>query len=111
EGRTIITNIERVSSLYLTKTIYSVILCVLFILLQRDYPFIPIQLSWISAMAIGVPSFILTLEKNESVNSHGFLMHVLKVALPSALTMVLTMLTIQALVPFWDNDGLMTYTF
>lgn len=111
EGRTIITNIERVSSLYLTKTIYSVILCVLFILLQRDYPFIPIQLSWISAMAIGVPSFILTLEKNESVNSHGFLMHVLKVALPSALTMVLTMLTIQAMVPFWDNDGLMTYTF
>lgn len=38
EGRTIITNIERVSSLYLTKTIYSVLLCVIFILLERAYP-------------------------------------------------------------------------
>lgn len=72
EGRTIIANIERVSSLYLTKTIYSVILCVLFILLAREYPFIPIQLSWISAMAIGVPSFLLTLEQNESVDGRRF---------------------------------------
>lgn len=84
EGRTIIANIERVSSLYLTKTIYSVILCVLFILLAREYPFIPIQLSWISAMAIGVPSFLLTLEQNESVDGGGFLRHVLRIALPQA---------------------------
>ena len=40
EGRMIITNIERVSSLYLSKTIYSMILCILFILMAREYPFI-----------------------------------------------------------------------
>lgn len=111
EGRTIIANIERVSSLYLTKTIYSVILCVLFILLAREYPFIPIQLSWISAMAIGVPSFLLTLEQNESVDGGGFLRHVLRIALPQALSMVVCLLTIQVLTPFWNNDPTMTYMF
>lgn len=111
EGRTIITNIERVSSLYLTKTIYSVLLCLIFIFLPRAYPFIPIQLSWISATAIGIPSFILTLEHNESVNSSGFLRHVLQIALPSALTMVGSLLVIQVLAPFWRMDDTMTYTF
>lgn len=111
EGRTIIANIERVSSLYLTKTVYSVILCVLFILLAREYPFIPIQLSWMSAMAIGVPSFLLTLEQNESMDGGGFLRHVLRIALPQALAMVVCLLTIQVLTPFWNDDPTMTYIF
>ena len=111
EGRTIIANIERVSSLYLTKTVYSVILCVLFILLAREYPFIPIQLSWMSAMAIGVPSFLLTLEQNESMDGGGFLRHVLRIALPQALAMVVCLLTIQVLTPFWNDNPTMTYMF
>jgi len=111
EGRTIITNIERVSSLYLTKTIYSVLLCVIFILLERSYPFIPIQLSWISSTAIGIPSFILALEHTESVNSDGFLRHVLRIALPSAVTMVLSLLVIQVLSGFWGMEETMTATF
>lgn len=111
EGRMIITNIEKVSSLYLTKTIYSVLLCVIFILWQRTYPFIPIQLSWISATAIGIPSFVLTLERTEDVNSSGFLRHVLRVALPSAVSMVLSLIVIQVLSPFWDMNETMTYTY
>ena len=54
EGRMIISNIERVSALYLTKTIYSMLLSVIFILLGRSYPFIPIHLSLISGTAIGL---------------------------------------------------------
>lgn len=111
EGRTIISNIERVSSLYLTKTIYSVLLCLIFIFLQRAYPFVPIQLSWISATAIGIPSFILALEHSEAVNSTGFLRHVLNFALPSALTMVCSILVIQVLQPFWAMNETFTYTF
>ena len=91
EGRTIISNIEKVSSLYLTKTIYSVLLCLIFIFWQKEYPFIPIQLSWISGVAIGVPSFLLTLEQNQNSISEGFLRHVMRVALPAALTMVGTL--------------------
>lgn len=110
EGRTIITNIERVSSLYLTKTIYSMILCILFIVMQREYPFIPIQLSWMSTVAIGIPSFILTLERTEAVNSSGFLRYVMRYALPTALTMVVSMLMIQLFRPFWGQDDVLTST-
>ena len=105
EGRTIISNIEKVSSLYLTKTIYSVLLCLIFIFWQKEYPFIPIQLSWISGVAIGVPSFLLTLEQNQNSISEGFLRHVLRVALPAALTMVGTLVLTELLSPFWKGEG------
>ena len=73
EGRTTIANIERVSALYLTKTIYSVLLCTIFIIIGKSYPFIPIQLSLIGATAIGIPSFFLALEKHEEPTTTGFL--------------------------------------
>ena len=95
EGRMIISNIERVSALYLTKTIYSVLLSVIFIILARTYPFVPIHLSIISTTAIGIPSFILTLEQTEGVTSKGFMRNVLRISLPGALTMVLMMLINQ----------------
>lgn len=84
EGRTIISNIERVSVLYLTKTIYSIMLCALFIILGRTYPFIPIQLSLIGGTAIGLPSFILALERHENTIPKGFLKNVLRISLPAA---------------------------
>ena len=111
EGRMIISNIERVSALYLTKTIYSVLLSVIFILIGRSYPFIPIHLSLISATAIGLPSFLLTLEQTETVTQNGFLKHVLRISLPGALTMVGTMLLNQllAIVFGFDAEILSTY--
>lgn len=111
EGRMIIANIERVSALYLTKTIYSVLLSVIFILLGRSYPFIPIHLSIISAAMIGIPSFILTLEQTEAVTSTGFLRNVLRISLPSALTMVIVMLLNQlaAAILGFDSGMLSTY--
>lgn len=108
EGRTIISNIEKVSSLYLTKTIYSVLLCLIFIFWQKEYPFIPIQLSWISGVAIGVPSFLLTLEQNQNSISEGFLRHVMRVALPAALTMVGTLVLTEVLSPFWNGEDLLS---
>ncbi|MDO5539200.1 MAG: HAD-IC family P-type ATPase [Eubacteriales bacterium] len=111
EGRTIISNIERVSALYLTKTIYSILLCLIFIFLHKSYPFIPIQLSWISGMAIGVPSFLLTLERSENEVSSGFLRQVLCISLPAALTMVITIVLTQLMSPFWHGDSTMTATF
>lgn len=87
EGRTIISNIERVSTLYLTKTLYSVMLCVLFIILGKSYPFIPIQLSLIGATAIGIPSFVLALERHEDTIPRGFLRNVLRISLPAAVIM------------------------
>lgn len=105
EGRTIIANIERVSALYLTKTIYSVLLCTIFIIIGRSYPFIPIQLSLIGATAIGIPSFFLALEQNEEVTTSGFLRHVLRISLPFALTLVACICVVQLLAtPFHFSD-------
>lgn len=94
EGRTIISNIERVSTLYLTKTIYSILLCIIYIILRKSYPFIPIQLSLIGGTAIGIPSFVLALEHHEETIPKGFLRNVLRVSLPAAICMVGSLVTI-----------------
>jgi len=98
EGRTIIGNIERVSSLYLNKTIFSLILCLVFGFIGMTYPYQPVQLTLIGMFAIGVPSFFITLEFHPEVTSGGFLRHVLHVALPCALSVatgVLVMLVLH----------------
>ena len=95
EGRIIISNIERVSALYMNKTIYSVLLSVIFMIIGRAYPFDPIQLTLINISAIGAPSFLLALEQTENVTKDGFLKHVLRISLPGALILVLNMLIVQ----------------
>ena len=112
EGRTIISNIERVSSLYLTKTIYSILLCLIFILLKRSYPFTTLQIGLINICCIGMPSFLLTLKQQENAPTHGFLRNVLKVAAPSALTMVTMMLVVQILRAIfgWNLEIYSTFT-
>ena len=111
EGRQIISNVERVSSLYLTKTIYSMILVMIFMIIKQNYPFTTLQMGLINIAGIGLPSFLMTLEQQEKLVSRGFLKHVLKVALPSALTMVTTLMLIQLMnVIFkWDPEILSTF--
>ena len=97
EGRTIISNIERVSALYLTKTLYSMFLCVIFIIIGKSYPFIPIQLSLIGATAIGIPSFLLALEKHDEPIIGGFMRNVMKISLPGAIGMIVATGAVQIL--------------
>lgn len=111
EGRSIIANIERVSSLYLTKTIYSSLLCLSFVFLQSSYPFTPLQLSLISSLAIGIPSFYLTLEKSSLLDTDGFLHHVVKTALPCAITQVIYMIFIRFLGLLLHFDEMMFSTY
>ncbi len=113
EGRSIIANIERVSSLYLTKTIYSTILCTIFVIIGASYPFTPLQLSLISSLSIGIPSFYLTLEKSALLDEGGFLHHVIRIALPCALTQVIYVLIIKGLgtILNFDETLLSTYYF
>lgn len=110
EGRTIIANIERVSALYLTKTIYSVLLCVIFIIIGKSYPFIPIQLSLIGGTTIGIPSFLLALEHQEEVTTSGFLRHVLRISLPCAIALVVTLCGIQICQSLFGWSALLVQT-
>ena len=86
EGRRVINNIERSASLYLVKNIFSMALAVLSLLFTLPYPLSPAQLGLVNAMTIGIPSFILAMEPNDSRIRGSFLKNILLRALPAALT-------------------------
>lgn len=88
EGRRTINNIERSASLYITKTLYSMLLLILFMFVKSPYPFIPIQLTLTNAFTIGIPSLILALEPNNERVKGNFFLNVVTVAFPTAITIV-----------------------
>lgn len=85
EGRRVVNNIERVASMYLIKTVYSFLISLTCIILSHEYPFYPIQLSLISAICVGLPSFFLAIEPNYNKVEKGFFVKVFRNALPSAI--------------------------
>lgn len=95
EGRQVINNIQRVSSLYLTKTVYSLFLAAIYIFVSSPYPFQPIQLSPINALTVGIPSFFLALRPNTQPIKGTFLKNVFEPPLASGLTVVIMTLLIE----------------
>lgn len=89
EGRRTINNIERSATLFLSKTIYSTILALFFLVASMPYPFMPIQLTLISVVTIGIPSFVLALEPNKERAKKHFLKNVISKALGTAITDVI----------------------
>lgn len=89
EGRRTINNIQRSATLFLVKTIYSGLLAVMFLFMGEAYPFIPIQMSLIGTITIGLPSFILALEPNHEKIKGAFLKNVIMRALPTGLAVIL----------------------
>lgn len=86
EGRRIINNIERSASLYLVKNIFSFCLAFITLFATLPYPFTPAQLSLVSALTIGLPSFVLAMEPNNNRVTGKFLLNVIYRAVPAALT-------------------------
>ncbi len=95
EGRRTINNIERSASLFLTKTVYSTLLAIIFLFVPMNYPFEPIQLSLVSSITIGIPAFILALEPNYDIIKGRFFLNVLKKSLPGGLTIVLNVISVM----------------
>ncbi|MFY1674651.1 HAD-IC family P-type ATPase [Plantactinospora sp. WMMB334] len=83
EGRRVIGNIERVANLFLTKTVYSVLLAVVVVLSQVPYPFLPRHLTIISSLTIGIPAFFLALAPNSERARPGSVGRVLRFAVPA----------------------------
>ena len=93
EGRRSINNLQRSGSLFLVKTIFSAFLAVAFIIIQAySYPFVTIQLTLISALTIGLPSFVLALEPNKERVRGDFLRNVVTFALPGAVMVIAAVL-------------------
>ena len=96
EGRRVINNVQRVSTLFLTKTIFSFLLAVVAIVRKGSYPIQPSQLVLIDYLVIGIPSFFLALEANNKLVKGRFLLNILKAALPGALVVMINSLIIFA---------------
>ena len=86
QGRRVVSNIRTAASMFLIKTIFSVLLSLITIFFGDAYPFEPIQMSLISACAVGIPTFLLAQENNYEKIDHTFLRHVFMNAFPAAVT-------------------------
>ena len=114
EGRRVIGNIERVSNLFLTKTVYSVLLALLVGLAglisqwgHSDpllYPFQPIHVTIAAWFTIGIPAFVLSLAPNNERARTGFVRRVMTSALPSG-TVVGTTTFVSYLLAYPGQNG------
>jgi len=95
QGRRVVNNIRTAASMFLIKTIFSVMLSLITIFWGDMYPFEPIQMSLISACAVGIPTFLLSQENNYNKVDHTFLRHVFMNAVPAALTITGCVFTIM----------------
>ena len=86
QGRRVVNNIRTAASMFLIKTMFSVMLSLLTIFFGNTYPFEPIQMSLSSACAGGIPTFLLAQENNYDKIDHTFLRHVFLNAFPAAIT-------------------------
>ena len=97
EGRRVINNISRASSMYLVKTIFSVLLSIYVVLLRQEYPFLPVHLSLISALGVGLPTFLLQMEPSFERVKGNFFKKAFMSSFPTAITVFLTALLCLAL--------------
>ncbi|MEV7735124.1 cation-translocating P-type ATPase [Streptomyces sp. NPDC088921] len=82
EGRRVIGNITRVATLFLVKTVYSVLLAIFVVCWQVEYPFLPRHLTLLSTLTIGIPAFFLALAPNKERAQPHFVRRVMRYSLP-----------------------------
>ncbi|WP_406008273.1 cation-translocating P-type ATPase [Streptomyces sp. NBC_00637] len=82
EGRRVIGNITRVATLFLVKTVYSVLLALLVVCWQVEYPFLPRHLTLLSTLTIGIPAFFLALAPNTERARPHFVRRVMRYSVP-----------------------------
>ena len=94
EGRRVINNISRASSLFLVKTVFSMFLSFFVLVFSLQYPLVPIQLSLLATLTIGVPAFFLALEPNSKRITGEFLRTAIAKALPGGITNIVIMIIV-----------------
>ena len=97
EGRRTINNITRSATLFLSKTGYAILFTLVYLILKVSYPFEPVQISLISSLTIGIPSFVLALEDNKDRVKGDFLKNVLYKSVPVSVTSVISVLLVEIL--------------
>ncbi|MCX5524852.1 cation-translocating P-type ATPase [Streptomyces bobili] len=106
EGRRVIGNITRVATLFLVKTVYSVLLALLVVCWQVEYPFLPRHLTLLSTLTIGVPAFFLALAPNKERARPHFVRRVMRYSIPGgALAAVATFTTYLIARHHYSGEG------
>jgi cation-transporting P-type ATPase E len=103
EGRRVIANIERAANLFVTKTVYAVVLAVAVVISGWRYPFLPRHLTIVSTFTIGVPAFFLALAPNSRRYIPGFLERVLRFCVPAGVVAGLASLVMYWLARFEED--------
>src|SRR5207344_2323715 len=83
EGRRVIANIERSANLFVTKTVYAILLAIAVVIAGWPYPYLPRHLTIISTFTIGIPGFFLALAPNSRRYIPGFIVRVLRFTIPA----------------------------
>lgn len=104
EGRRVINNVAKVSKLFLTKTIFSLLLAIYAINSGGNYPISTNQLFMIDLFCIGIPSFVLVLEPCNVKSSGKFLTNIIKGALPGAIVILFNAMIVLTLSPQLNLD-------
>ena len=99
EGRRVINNIQKVASLFLTKTFFSIVFAILSVIFGLEFVFIPIQFTLISSITIGIPSFFLTFEANKEKVSPHFMRDILTNAAIGGGVLVVSILLTNYFIP------------
>jgi cation-transporting ATPase E len=103
EGRRVIANIERSANLFVTKTVYAIVLAVVVVATGWRYPLLPRHLTIVSFFTIGVPGFFLALAPNKRRYIPGFLERVLRFCIPAGLVAGTASLVIYGIARFEEN--------
>ncbi|WP_240539216.1 HAD-IC family P-type ATPase [Bifidobacterium sp. SO1] len=98
-GRQVMANMERVASLFLVKTVYSALISLGVVLTAIPFPYLPRHITYIGALTIGMPAFILALAPNTRRYIPGFLHRVVRFALPGGLAIALAVLCSSWILP------------
>ena len=83
EGRRVIANVERTANLFLTKTVYVLLMALAVGLADVEFPFLPRHLTLIGALTIGIPAFFLALAPNAPRARSGFVKRVARFSVPA----------------------------
>lgn len=94
EGRRVINNVQKSSTLFLMKTVLVILLSIILLAFRVKYIFEPKNMFLLEFFVIGMPSFFLALQPNKKLIQGDFIPYVLKHSLPYGLILLFNILTI-----------------
>lgn len=104
EGCRVINNLTKSAGVFFIKTVYSVLLCVMCLFLNTDFPFIPIQITLIDAVIEAFPAFFMSFERNDRKVEGTFLDRALRAALPNSIAIFFGCVIVFLTAPYAGLD-------